>query len=155
MTFEEANAINQGIRMVSLRSRARAAVLLAELGLFPGQEVLLLELSERGASIQAQLSERIGCEPPSITLMVQKLEAAGYVSRRPSDVDKRATVVDLTPAGHALIEPIRERWLILAQETVSNLPQETIAALPAVLSQIGRGLTDGGAAFDRKARSKA
>jgi hypothetical protein len=50
--------------------RARAAALLAPLGLHPGQEVLLLELARTGPKIQAQLSVTLGCEPPSVTLMV-------------------------------------------------------------------------------------
>ena len=65
MNFEQADAVNQAIRLLSLRHRARAAALLAPLGLHPGQEVLLLELARTGPMIQAQLSEALGSEPPS------------------------------------------------------------------------------------------
>ena len=140
MTFEEADTINQGIRVLSLRSRARAAALLSDLGLHPGQEVMLLELSRNGPLHQAQLSDRLSCEPPSITLMARKLEAAGYISRRQSKTDKRAVLVELTPAGRDLIEPIRRRWRILAEETIANLEKDAIAALTIILSQIGQSL---------------
>jgi DNA-binding MarR family transcriptional regulator len=140
LTFEEADTINQGIRVLSLRSRARAAALLSDLGLHPGQEVMLLELSRNGPLHQAQLSDRLSCEPPSITLMARKLEAAGYISRRQSKTDKRAVLVELTPAGRDLIEPIRRRWRILAEETIANLEKDAIAALPIILSQIGQSL---------------
>jgi len=140
LTFEEADTINQGIRVLSLRSRARAAALLSDLGLYPGQEVMLLELSRNGPLHQAQLSDRLSCEPPSITLMARKLEAAGYISRRQSKTDKRAVLVELTPAGRDLIEPIRRRWRILAEETIANLEKDAIAALPIILSQIGQSL---------------
>src|SRR5262245_2036838 len=65
--FEDADALNQAIRLLSLRHRARAAALLAPLGLHPGQEALLLELARTGPMIQAQLSEALAVEPPSVT----------------------------------------------------------------------------------------
>jgi hypothetical protein len=56
--------------------------LLAPLGLHTGQEALLLELARTGPMISAQLSEALGCEPPSVTLMTSKLEAAGHLRRK-------------------------------------------------------------------------
>src|SRR5919112_4615070 len=99
MNFDDADALNQAIRLLSLRHRARAAALLAPLGLHPGQEALLLELARTGPRIQAQLSEALGCEPPSVTLMTRKLEASGHIARHPAPADKRATVVALTESG--------------------------------------------------------
>jgi hypothetical protein len=81
--FEYAHALNQAIRLLSLRHRARAAALLAPLGLHPGQEVLLLELARTGPMIQARLSEALGCEPPGVTLMTRKREATGHAANPP------------------------------------------------------------------------
>src|SRR6478609_8991669 len=106
MDFEHADALNQAIRLLSLRHRARAAALLTPLGLHPGQEALLLELARTGPMIQAQLSEALGCEPPSVTLMIRKLEASGHVRREPAPTDRRATVVDLTASGRELAERV-------------------------------------------------
>src|SRR3954453_13921511 len=100
--FEQADALNQAIRLLSLRHRARAAALLAPLGLHPGQETLLLELARTGPMIQAQLSEALGCDPPAVPLMTAKPEASGHVRRRPAASDKRASVVELTDDGRAL-----------------------------------------------------
>lgn len=133
MDFDEADAINQAIRLLSLRHRARAAALLSPLGLHPGQEALLLELARTGPRIQAQLSDALGCEPPSVTLMVRKLEAAGYVRRAPAPTDRRASVVELTDAGAALVEQIKQLWRELADETVAGLPAKTVASLPDLL----------------------
>lgn len=134
MDFEQADALNQAIRLLSLRHRARAATLLAPLGLHPGQEMLLLKLDRTGPSIQAQLSEALGCEPPSITLMTRKLEAAGYVRRKPAPADKRASIVELTDSGKALADQVKQLWCALAEETVTGLPAETVAELPGVLT---------------------
>ncbi|MFC4906972.1 MarR family winged helix-turn-helix transcriptional regulator [Actinomadura gamaensis] len=133
MDFARADALNQAIRLLSLRHRARAAELLAPLGLHPGQEALLLELARTGPMIQAELSEALGVERPSVTLMVRKLEAAGHLRRSPAPDDQRATVVELTGKGEALAERVKELWCALAEETVAGLPDETVADLPALL----------------------
>ncbi|WP_426514430.1 MarR family winged helix-turn-helix transcriptional regulator [Dactylosporangium sp. McL0621] len=136
MDFAAADALNQAIRLLSLRHRARAAALLAPLGLYPGQEALLLELDRTGPRIQAQLSDALGCEPPSVTLMTKKLEASGHISRRPAPTDRRATVVALTDRGRALAQRVKALWCDLAEETVAGLPADTVAALPAVLAAL-------------------
>ena len=136
MDFDRADAINQAIRLLSLRHRARAAALLAPLGLHPGQEALLLELARTGPRIQAQLSEALGCEPPSVTLMTRKLEASGHVRRSPAPSDRRASVVELTDSGAALAERVKELWCALAEETVAGLPEQTVADLPGVLGAL-------------------
>jgi DNA-binding MarR family transcriptional regulator len=132
--FEQADALNQAIRLLSLRHRARAAALLAPLGLHPGQEALLLELDRTGPMIQAQLSDALGCEPPSVTLMTRKLEASGYIRRKPAPADKRASIVELTDGGRALADQVKQLWCALAEETVTGLPAQTVAELPRVLN---------------------
>ncbi|MER6577806.1 nitroreductase/quinone reductase family protein [Nonomuraea sp. NPDC001023] len=136
MDFAQADAVNQAIRLLSLRHRARAAALLAPLGLHPGQEALLLELARTGPRIQAQLSEALGCEPPSVTLMSRKLEASGHIRRTPAPSDKRASVVELTDSGRALAEQVKRLWCDLAEETVAGLPAETVAGLPALINTL-------------------
>lgn len=143
MDFAQADALNSAIRALTLRHRARAAELLAQLGLYPGQEFVIMQLATGGPQIQNQLAEAIGCEPPSITLMVRKLEAAGYVARRSSPTDRRASIVELTLAGRALIEPLQELWHILAEETVAGITSLPVDQLTGVLSDLASNLQRG------------
>ncbi|GAB3869920.1 hypothetical protein GCM10029964_003260 [Kibdelosporangium lantanae] len=136
MDFTQADAVNQAIRLLTLRHRARAATLLAPLGLHPGQEALLLELARTGPMIQAQLSDALGCEPPSVTLMTRKLEASGHIRRTPDPSDRRASIVELTDSGKALAGEVRVLWRALAEETVTGLPAETVAELPGILNAL-------------------
>jgi DNA-binding MarR family transcriptional regulator len=134
--FGQADSLNQAIRLLSLRHRARAATLLTPLGLHPGQEALLLELARTGPMIQAQLSEALGCEPPSVTLMTHKLEATGHIRRKPAPYDKRASIVELTDSGKALADEVKQLWCALAEETVTGLPAQTVAELPRILKTL-------------------
>ena len=86
--------------------------------------------------IQAQLGEALGCEAPSITIMTRKLEAAGYVRRTPAPADRRASIVELTDAGRALADQVKQLWTALARETATGLPAETLADLPAILTTL-------------------
>ena len=150
MDFQQADDLNQAIRLLSLRHRARAAALLAPLGLHPGQEALLLELARTGPMIQAHIGEAIGCEPPSVTQMTRKLEASGHIRRTPAPTDKRATVVELTDSGRTLTAKVRKVWRALAEETVADLPAATVAELPEILGTLTRNV-DG---RESKPRSK-
>lgn len=140
MDFERADALNRAIRVIGMKHRGQATVALSKLGLHPGQEVLLLELDARGPRTQAQLAGALGCEPPSVTVMVQKLEAAGLIERSPSASDGRATVVELTDKGRALMPRLKEVWLRLAEATVAGLSGTSLDSLLTVLGGLADSL---------------
>jgi len=142
LTFEVADAINGAIRTVSIKHRARAAAMLAELGLHPGQEAVLLQLDAHGPQNQRQLAAAARCEPPSITVMVRKLEAAGLVERHTSADDARAQVVSLTDHGRHVNRRLRQLWLELAELTVSNLRGVTVDETIRVLSAVAASLQE-------------
>ncbi len=145
MDFETADSLNRSIRLIGLKHRARAAELLAEIGLHPGQEIVLLELDEHGPRTQVQLASGCECEPPTLTQLAQKLEAAGFISRTPSSTDARATVVSLTEQGKALIGPLKERWVRLAETTVAGLAGTTAESLLGVTTDLARSLSSASA----------
>src|SRR6202011_6104108 len=117
MNFDQADELNEAIRTIGLRHRALAIAALAPLGIHPGHKVLLLELESEGPRTQAQLAGATGYEPPTITMSVRQLEAAGFVVRRPSPTDGRATIVELTNEGRSLLPKLRLAWRELAPET--------------------------------------
>src|ERR1700682_2822335 len=99
INFEQADELNEAIRAIGIRHRALAIAALAPFGIHPGHKLLLLELETAGSCTQAQLAAATGYEPPTITLSVRQLEAAGFVVRRPSVADGRATIVELSDEG--------------------------------------------------------
>ncbi|MFL6077012.1 MAG: MarR family winged helix-turn-helix transcriptional regulator [Mycobacteriales bacterium] len=147
MDYAQADALNSAIRTISLRHRARFAAMLAELDLHPGHEAVLFQLDTHGPLTQKQLAAGAECEPPTITLMVRKLEAAGLVSRSPSATDARSVVVELTGEGRRTIPRIRKMWQELAEQTVASLDTTTREQLLAALTDLAAGLRadrDGG-----------
>lgn len=141
MDYEQADALNRAIRLVGMKHRGRAASALGELGLHPGQEMLLLELDAHGPLTQRELANGLGCEPPSVTLMVQKLEVAGLIARTPSARDGRATVVELTDRGRALMPRLKAVWQRLAETTVAGLGDTPLDTVIEVVSDLANSLS--------------
>ncbi|MBA3294565.1 MAG: MarR family transcriptional regulator [Geodermatophilaceae bacterium] len=140
MDFAYADELNRTIRIVALKHRARAAALLADLGLYPGQEIVLLELDTLGPRKQAELAVSCECEPPTVSQLVRKLEIAGLITRQPSTTDARAIVVDLTDRGRALMGPLKSRWIELAEVTAAGLETTKPDELLSVVHELARSL---------------
>ncbi len=125
--------INLLIRTLATRHRTCATVRLRRIGLYPGQETVLLALDRFGSMTQRQLVERIGVEPPTLSAVASKLEAAGYIARKPCPGDRRSTLVSLTERGRALLPDIREIGLDLAEVTLNGMDAEQVETLMAGL----------------------
>ncbi len=139
MEFTRAKELNDAVRALAMRHRAAAAQLLAPLGLHPGQEMLLLDLHAHGPRTQVQLACASGCEPPTITGSVRKLESAGLVVRTPSPTDGRVTIVELSDRGRALMPALEAAWCELAERTVARLSTDP-DRIPASLGEMAAGL---------------
>ncbi|WP_218148407.1 MarR family winged helix-turn-helix transcriptional regulator [Lentzea xinjiangensis] len=98
--------------------RGLASSLLADLGLFPGQELILMQLRDRDGRSQKQLVDALKLDHSTIAKSVRRLENAGLVTRAADEADARVKVVSLTETGRALQERIRNVWTEL--ENTSN-----------------------------------
>lgn len=81
--------------------------------------------------------------PPSMTRVVQELEAAGCVRRRPDAADARAIRLEATAKGRRLMLDGRERRAQLLASFLDQLQpsqrQAVAGALPAIEAAISRG----------------
>lgn len=136
MNFEQADMLNEAIHAVGVRHRALAIATLVPFGIHPGHKLLLFELHEGGPCTQAQLAAATGFEPPTITLSVRQLESAGLVVRRPAPTDRRATLVELSDKGAALIPELKVAWRELAVRSVAGLTSTPLGELLDVLSDL-------------------
>jgi DNA-binding MarR family transcriptional regulator len=73
----------------------------------PGQARALGVLTRHGLMRLSELSEHLRIAPRSTTEVVDGLEEAGLVERRPDPHDRRATLVAVTERGAAMAKEIR------------------------------------------------
>ena len=82
-------------------------------------------------------AERI--KPPSMTKMINALEAGGYVVRRPHDTDGRQVVVALSEEGHAMIHADlarRDAWLARRLEELTPAERTVLRAAVPILERL-------------------
>jgi MarR family transcriptional regulator, organic hydroperoxide resistance regulator len=86
-------------------SRAMTAAyrpILGELNLTYPQYLVLLVLWEEGTITVGRLGERLQLDSGTLSPLLKRLEANGFVRRRRSAADERTVEVTLTPAGRRL-----------------------------------------------------
>ena len=102
----------------------------------PGGLSVLVTLDAHGPQRVGTLAEKIAVTAPSMTRIVNGLEAEGLVEREPDPEDGRAQVVVPTKAGRALIRSGQEAKLAALRRRLDDLApadrDRLEAALPAL-----------------------
>lgn len=79
---------------------------------------------------------------PTTTILVDKLEALGYVSREASANDARSVVVRLTPAGEALRPKFEEISRCLIAKLYNGLDDAEADTLERLFEKVLEGLNN-------------
>lgn len=135
--------VSHAIARVARAHRVAAGHLLRRMGLYPGQELLLMRLWESGPQRQSALIKELDLDPSTVTRMVQRLEQTGFVTRAPAPDDRRAVLVSATEAGEALRPEVARMWRELEQRTLAGLPEADRAHLTRLLAALEKNLTSG------------
>jgi DNA-binding MarR family transcriptional regulator len=77
---------------------------LKALGLTYPQYLVMLVLWQEDALTLKALAERLDLDSPTLTPLLKRLEASGYITRERSRVDERALEIRLTDTGRDLRE---------------------------------------------------
>ncbi|WP_327314870.1 MarR family winged helix-turn-helix transcriptional regulator [Streptomyces sp. NBC_01235] len=101
--------------------RARAAAMLREMDLHPGQELLLMHLLDRDGQTQSELLESVGLDHSTVSKSLRRMQDAGLLIREPAEHDRRVLVVHLTDKGRAMREPLAAMWRALEETSALNL----------------------------------
>jgi DNA-binding MarR family transcriptional regulator len=113
----------------------------AELGLTSAEINALANLSDGTPRTVSSLGRLVGAAPTTLTSVLDRLERRGHVTRGRHPSDRRAVVVELTPAGRRAAMTIRQAIGRLERHALAGLDTEAIAGLRAgldVLAEVGR-----------------
>lgn len=96
-----------------------------------------LNLLEHGALSAATLADRLGLSRASVTALLDRLEAAGFLARTPHPDDRRAVRVELQPptwrAFTQVYRPLGQRVQAATADLPKNDRQVVIDALQAMV----------------------
>jgi DNA-binding MarR family transcriptional regulator len=126
-----------------------AARLLEDTGLTPPQAEILVVLEDFGPLSLRDLGGMIVCEAGSPSRVVNALVQRGLVERSSDPRDRRAVLLELTPAARALVPTLREIELELDALLGKQLDPEHQLLLAVALRNVLHG-TRGGQALDRR-----
>lgn len=105
------------------------------------EALVLLSFTAHGSLPLGKMGERLQVHPTSVTSIVDRLEAAGLVVRRPHPTDRRATLAEITSEGRALVEEATGD-LVAADFGLGALDGDGLAALSELLRPIRREAGD-------------
>lgn len=109
-------------------------------GLYAGQDGVLLALAEADGLTAGALAARLGVKAPTMTRTIGRLEAQGFVARRPDGADGRLTVVHLTEAGRASLGQIAEAGRISERQAAEGLSEKEVRTLLKLLRAVDENL---------------
>jgi MarR family transcriptional regulator, organic hydroperoxide resistance regulator len=137
----EYESINLLLRMICQAQRSQMSDALAEIGVYAGQEMFLWHLWQEEGLTQSQLVERMCVQPPTISKMLDRLEKAGLVERRPDAENSRLSLVYLTEQGNARQRSVRTIWMNMERRLTQGLSVEERIVLRRLLLQVHENLT--------------
>ena len=133
--------VSHAIFRVARLHKELAARLLRDIGLYPGQELLLMQLWDGGPQRQVDVLRLLGSDAATMTRSVQRLERAGLVCRSPNATDGRSVIIAATPASESLRDRVREVWRTLEQAAAAGMSADEQDVTLRVLARLEENLT--------------
>lgn len=125
-------------RMVRRRFDQRAR----EIGLSRAQAQALFFISRHEGANQACLAEMMEIEPITLTRLLDRMEASGWIERRPDPKDRRARLLYLMPVALPILAQAKHIADEVSEEAFTGLPPETQHLMMSALERIGANLSE-------------
>ena len=112
----------------------------------------ILQAEPRRRLSPSRLAERIVRTTGAVTKLVDRLESAGSVERRPDENDRRAVHVQLTSAGNRLANAASRTYTAGRTRVLTGLTEHEIQATMASLDRLIELLEIDVESFERRSR---
>ncbi|SHH45650.1 MarR family winged helix-turn-helix transcriptional regulator [Streptomyces sp. 3214.6] len=126
-------------RITYLSTRARQhdrLMALAGVPLDRAAVALLRQVADSEPLRPGELAQRLGVEASHVTRTVQQLQKSGYVTRVPDPQDGRAQRIELTEAGRAAIDRVRDAGVRGMQLALSDWSPEELGRLATLFHRM-------------------
>ena len=121
----------------------RSIHLLRDLKTHPGQCGMLWVLNKHDGVSQKELAEKMRITPPSITVMIRKMEAEDLIEKHQDEKDQRIARIYITEKGRKIAENMDDALHQLEKEAFANMSEQEIMLLHRLLLQMKENLIKG------------
>lgn len=116
-----------GLSMWRVQKRILSGISLhKDLGLTFPQYSLLNMISQEGSARVITLADKMEVKSSAVTVMLDRMESIGLISREPDENDRRAVVVRLTEKGESTRVEGQRRTLQMLDQILSILTPEEL-----------------------------
>ena len=136
-TLDLAVRLRLAITRTSRRLRQEAGP-----GLSPSLTAALATVDRHGPLTPSELAKRERVQRPTATRLVARLEELGLLQRAADPLDRRSSLLSVTPEGSALLKQMRERKTAYLAHRIERLDDEERAALDRAAAILERLLED-------------
>jgi DNA-binding MarR family transcriptional regulator len=105
------------------------------------EALVLLTFSRAGSLPLGKMGERLQVHPTSVTSIVDRLQQAGHVVRRPHPQDGRAVLAEITAQGRAVVEAATTD-LVDARFALADVPTDDLRSISDLLRPVRRAAGD-------------
>lgn len=113
-----------------------------DLGLTQTQWRAIFYISRNEGMNQAALADILEVAPISLTRLIDRMAAAGWVERRPDPRDRRASLLFLRPQVQSILDEINVRAAELRVHAFKGLSRSQRADLRDMLAQLKTNILD-------------
>jgi len=128
------------VSQVARAARTALGRNLLDVGLYAGQDVLMLALDRQDGQPPRAIAAALGVKAPTITKTISRLAAQGLVRREDSPSDGRMSLVFLTDQGREKIKAISRAQKETEKQAISGLKNKDVKQLIGLLSAIESNL---------------
>ncbi|WP_063551473.1 MarR family winged helix-turn-helix transcriptional regulator [Burkholderia territorii] len=114
------------------------------LGLTRAQSRVLAYLTWKGEMNQARLAEWLEITPISLTRLLDRMEACGWIERIANDDDRRAFVIRLTDKSRDIFPQMLEVGDTVTDDGLRGFTRDERDTLVRLLGRVRRNLIDSG-----------
>lgn len=136
------------LHFAARRMRKRFDQRVAQMGLSSAQWRLMVNVSRLGQSTQARLADVLEIEPISVSRLIDRMEAAGWVRREADPQDRRVKLIFPTPKALAAYAEIKLLANDVYGEALDGVCDADRAILLAGLNTIISNLSADGCGTD-------
>lgn len=116
--------------------------LMQSFGLTHAQAYILNHLFHQDGLTQVQLAERMDIGTVTVSGLVDRLEARGWLERKTDKMDRRAKQVWLTPASDVILAEMEKQFQQLNDISLAGLDDSEIEVLVELLGKVKSNLRE-------------